>query len=963
MADNWDRIQSLFLETADLPPEEQARFLDTACADDADLRSELDSLLASDRRNGEAISAAVEGEAALLLENQALIGSRLGAYRVIKELGHGGMGAVYLAERDDGEYRKQVAIKVVKRGMDTVDVLERFRHERQILANLEHPYIARLLDGGATFDGRPFFVMEFVEGQPLDDYCDEHKLDIKARCRLFLGICEAVSHAHRNLVVHRDLKPGNIFVTPDGTPKLLDFGVAKLLSADPEVASTLTVAARPFTAEYASPEQVRGLPVSTATDIYSLGAVLYELLTGERAQQITSRTPVEVERVVCKAEVGRPSLIAPGIDSDLDNIVLMAMRKEAERRYPSVDRFADDIRRYLTGLPVTARQDSFSYRTGKFLRRNQLKIAVAGLVFSSLIIGLVAALSQWQRAEAARSVADSQRVAAENERSLAEVEARVAEAARADEARQHEIAETQRARAEQRLTELIQLADRTLFDIHSAIEALPGAMQARRAIVKTTLDYLESLEKDAGADDRMRLVLGAAYTKIAAIQGDPYTPSLGDFAGARASYQKAEALLQPLQKRDKDDPDFILRWLEVEAGLAEMTARSGEPAQAVERFSALLPAAHKLAQLRPSDKDSVKQEAELHQRLAVVLQARDTQQSLVHSKQHVAILSRLVEKFPGDSDLREDLAAGYSTTAGSLKNVGDLTTSMDYFERSIRIRQELIEQQPANVVLRRGLMVVYGNYATLLGMPWSVNLGRFAEAREYCAKAVAIARDLVKADPQNATARYDLAMSLARFGMVEPQPDQMAESLRSLQEAIGIVDPIFKANPKSASMATQVALAREYAGHRLEGLGQTGAAVEQYRESLALMEALLAADAAAQSATVQALADEEALASLYADKGDRAQALDYAARALARASKATVPSAEADRRNQNLAHAYFVLATVRRTLGDRDESRQAAERAVSLWRSITTPAFVESHRKSLEEAEKLIREDLAQKEK
>src|SRR5262249_48153167 len=246
--------------------------------------------------------------------------------------------SVFLAERDDDEFRKQVAIKVVRRGMDTEEVLGRFRHERQILAGLEHPYIARLIDGGTTPDGRPFFVMEHVEGLPIDAYCRERQLDLKSRLRLFVQVCEAVSYAHRALVVHRDLKPSNILVTSDGVPKLLDFGVAKLLGAgDPGLTST-SFAMGPLTPEYASPEQVRGLPTTTAADVYALGAVLYELVAGVRAQRVDTYTPFEIERVVCDTDVVRPSAAdrAPGlterVDGDLDNIVLMAMRKERERR-------------------------------------------------------------------------------------------------------------------------------------------------------------------------------------------------------------------------------------------------------------------------------------------------------------------------------------------------------------------------------------------------------------------------------------------------------------------------------------------------------------------------------------------------------------------------------------------------------------------------------------------------------
>ena len=311
--ENWDRIQEIFLQAADLPPAERAVFLDRTCNDDAEVRREVESLLRADATGEFAVQTAIKSEAASMLDESSLVGARLGPYRLLNEIGRGGMGSVYLAERDDEHYRKLVAVKVVKRGMDTAGVLARFRHERQILAGFEHPYIARLIDGGTTPDGRPFFVMEYIEGQPIVTYCQERNLDLESRLRLFLRACEAVSYAHRALVVHRDLKPNNILVDREGIPKLLDFGVAKLLDpgADPGLTSTV-FAMGPLTPAYASPEQVRGLPITTTADVYALGAILYELLTGTVAQKIDPHTPSEIERVVCQTEVLLPSIAASG---------------------------------------------------------------------------------------------------------------------------------------------------------------------------------------------------------------------------------------------------------------------------------------------------------------------------------------------------------------------------------------------------------------------------------------------------------------------------------------------------------------------------------------------------------------------------------------------------------------------------------------------------------------------------
>jgi tetratricopeptide (TPR) repeat protein len=957
-----DRVDKLFLSAADLAPEERASFLESACGEDQELRAEVESLLAGDERSVEQICAAVGSEAALLFDAQAVVGGRLGAYRVVKEIGRGGMGVVYLGARDDEQYQKRVAIKVVKRGMDTAEVLSRFGHERQILANLDHPYIARLLDAGTTPDGRPFFAMDYVEGLPVDVFCRQHGFDIKARCRLFLKICDAVSYAHRNLVVHRDLKPANIFILGDGTPKLLDFGVAKLLSAEAEADLTRTTIPRPFTPEYASPEQARGHAVTTATDIYSLGAVLYELLTGERAQPITSSSSVEIERAICDTDVPRPSLSAPGLDADLDSIVLMALRKEPERRYSSVDQFAEDLRRYMDGRPVQARQSSFSYRAVKFVRRRRYELAAAAVVIASLVAGVVISVAQWRQAEAARRTAVAERAVAYRERSRAEAESRQAEAARQAEALQRSIADQQRnqavqqrARAEQRLTELFQLADRTLFDIHDVIAELPGAIEARRQIVKTTLDYLQSLEKDHLLDDRMRLALSTAYSRVGAIQGDPYRPSLGDFTAAAESYRRAKAVLQPLYLRKKQDPDLLYRWIEAEAGLDEAIARSGHRQEAIEALFKVLPISHRLAQMLPSEKWAVTQEPTIHQRLAILLRD-DQKRALEHSNQQIAIQTDLVARFPKELDLKESLASALSTLAFAISAQGEMAKAAELYERSIRMREELLPARSDNVNLRRGLIVVYGNYAGLLGVAWFPNLGRFAEARAVCRKAVALARELNRVDSQDMTVRLDLGNALVRLGGVEPEPGGAAESLTTLQEAIETLHPLMKTNPKSIPIATPLSLAHEFAGHRLEDLGRTSEAAQEYRESLAEMEAARALSPGDNSGRPVILEVEEALARLSAASGERGAAIEFAARAVDHAKKWVSDAPKSDYTAGRLAQAYFVLASVRRTFGDVDQARESAEQAVSLWRPIKNQAVVTYHKMELAQAEALLRE-------
>ena len=420
-AEEWERAQELFNEAVDLPLEQRKALLDRICGEDESLRREVESLLDSDalaNRFIEDPAGAIPRD--FLSEGEDdFSGRQFGAYRVIREIGRGGLGAVYLAVRADESFEKQVALKVVRRGLDTDDILRRFRTERQILAQLEHPNIARLLDAGSTEDGLPYFVMEYVEGQSLLDYCDATGAGVTERLQLFRKICEAVASAHQNLVIHRDLKPSNILVTAAGEPKLLDFGIAKVLTPEEDAYTQTIPSERILTPEYASPEQIKGGKITTSSDVYSLGVLLYELLSGQKPYRLTSRSAEEISKAITDQEPERPSTARPNhppltqhdshsLRGDLDNIVLMALRKEPERRYASVERFSEDIRRHLEGLPVMAHHDTLHYRASKFVRRNKAGVAAVALVMLALLGGLIA--TTWQT-RIARQERDRARVA------------------------------------------------------------------------------------------------------------------------------------------------------------------------------------------------------------------------------------------------------------------------------------------------------------------------------------------------------------------------------------------------------------------------------------------------------------------------------------------------------------------------------------------------------------------------
>ena len=444
--ERWHRIDQLFDAALDLPAGERTAFLDEACPDEPDVRDEVEALLAAcERATGfleqppHTLAGAVLGPSSEAYEADVHLapGRTVGPYRIVEPIGRGGMGVVYLAERADGHFQKRVALKVVKRGMDTDEIVGRFRYERQILARLEHPNVARLLDGGVTEDGLPFFVMECVEGEPIDVYCDHHRLSVRERVALFMDVCEAVAYAHRNLVVHRDLKPSNILVADgeDGRPhvKLLDFGIAKLLDTEsPALTVPLTQAhTRRLTPDYAAPEQVRGEPPTTATDVYALGVILYELLAGRRPYDFPTRMLSEIERTICERVPQKPSTavchprqtqtsageapltpeaiaeqratlpkkLCRTLSGDLDAIVLKALRKEPERRYASAAELLSDLRRHVEGRAVRARPDTFGYRTSRFIRQHKVGVTATALVMLTLVAGIVATTVQAQRAE------------------------------------------------------------------------------------------------------------------------------------------------------------------------------------------------------------------------------------------------------------------------------------------------------------------------------------------------------------------------------------------------------------------------------------------------------------------------------------------------------------------------------------------------------------------------------------
>jgi eukaryotic-like serine/threonine-protein kinase len=512
----WQKIKDTFADALELEEGARAAFLDQACAGDAGLLHEVQSLLQAHANCGDFIERPALEETFGFepgFVRHSWIGRRVGVYRIVSEIGSGGMSEVYRAVRDDDEYHKEVAVKLLRSGFDTQALLKRFKVEKQILATLDHPNIAKLLDGGSTEEGLPFLVMDYIPGSPIDDYCAAHRLRVRQRLELFLTLCKAVQHVHQHLMVHGDLKCSNVLVKDDGTVKLLDFGIARLLTPTPapgvsDAAATALIALTP---DYASPEQIRGGSITTASDVYSLGVMLFRLLTGALPYRLSNGVAYQLATQICEVEPPLPSvaLRANGtsdmpvfwreLTGDLDNIVLRSLEKDPARRYQGVDELSADIVRHLQGFPVKAREAGAPYRFVKFLRRNRMSVLAASLVGLALLGGILA--TSWQA----------------------------------------QVASEQRARAERRFNDVRALARSLVFELDDSIRKLPGAVVGRRIIIERSLQYLDNLAQEAGGDVSLQRELAAEFERIGDLQGGTLQKN-ADTAGSLESYRKALAI-------------------------------------------------------------------------------------------------------------------------------------------------------------------------------------------------------------------------------------------------------------------------------------------------------------------------------------------------------------------------------------------------------------------------------------
>ncbi len=803
----WRRVRGLIETAMDLAGDERVRFLDTACAGDPALRTEAEALLAQDARTG-----GLEPSPSLPTpEPSAAPGRRIGAFALVREIGSGGMGKVYLAEREDGGFRQRVAIKVIKRGMDTDDILRRFKLERQLLAGLEHPNIARLYDGGATDDGLPYLALEFVDGIAIDRWCDEHRSTVRERIELFLCVCSAVHHAHQNLVVHRDLKPSNILVTSAGVPKLVDFGIAKVLlpeGAEHAVERTSTEQ-RLLTPAYASPEQLRGDPITTASDVFSLGVVLYELLAGtkpfrpeDRVPGATgSRTAERPSTVLRTADRAGKIGAARRIDAtslrrmlsgDLDTIVLAALQDDPARRYPSVDQLASDLRRHLDGLPVSARPDSWSYRASKFVRRNKVLVG-AGVV---LVIALVGGF-------AVSTVLSFQAVHARDAETL------------------------QRRIAERRFADVRELATKFIFEVHTAIEPLHGSLPARQLIIRTATDFLERLAREEKDDASLQLQLAQSWMRIGEIQSSRGTASVGNTGAALKSYERTRVIAQDLFRVDPTNGVKGHLLLRSQIRIAEMLLGLQRLPEARDLCLQTLASCEQLVAANPGDRTLERERVHDHTRLAEVLRALgEHEDCLVHYRASVALSEDLARAWAGDDDIQASLGAAIQRLGEFLDQELHYDEALAEEERALAIYVRIVQRHPERADWRREVAVCRHFLARIEN-----HQGCDDEACGESRASLESFLSLSRGDEMNYSARADAASSLSQHGSLLLAAGQPSEAVPCCRASLELFDDLVRRDPENLEVRRNLAMAGGCLARSLLHSGDDEEAVRVFRES------------------------------------------------------------------------------------------------------------------------------------
>jgi serine/threonine protein kinase/tetratricopeptide (TPR) repeat protein len=799
--ERWRQIKGLFDEAVACQPDRRDTFVRQACAGDEDLYQEVVSLLESHDTTKTFFDKPVIMPRAAA---DPMIGRTFGVYQIVREIGRGGMGSVYLATRADDQFRRRVALKAIKPELADDHTLRRFHNERQTLAVLDHPNIIKLLDGGQSDDGLPYLVMDYVEGQAIDEYCESHKLTVQERLKLFRTVCAAVHYAHQNLVVHRDLKPANILITPDGAPKLLDFGIAKLVR--PEYMSQgmgmTRTRLQPMTPKYASPEQVLGQPITTASDVYALGVILYELLTSHHPFEQQSRTELEMERAIAELEPEKPSVavthttgtadtrpeqLSKHLSGDLDSIVLMAMRKEPQRRYASVEHLSEDVRRHLEGLPVLARKGTARYRLGKFVRRHRISVAAGAVVTVSLVS------SAW-------------------------------------------IAERGMLRARRMFEDLRRFDNFIVNDLDDQLRL--GATPARAAVLTKALESLDRLAHEAAGDPGLQQDLITAYIKMGDVQGNFFVANLGDKNAAEASYRKALALAESLGKAQ---PTTYLKLGDV---LANRKDALEQYRKALKTYQAqagddratqngIMSAMGKIGLTQEQIGDTA---GALETYRNWLRYARDHKRggSVALCQERIAYFSAIQGEPEGAEDSAREalryyehtenpprprnIAKGYKTLAEVQKRTGKTAAALESARKSLKITADLLADDPKDRQKQIDMQQVMVLLVGLLSAS-----GDQRQEREETARALRFLKPLVeKADAADYQIQgYALLLVKTPF----PELQDHAGALRYAQTLVSMTR---EADPGALDV-----LARAY-----DKTGDAARAVETERKALALLPAV-----------------------------------------------------------------------------------------------------------------------------
>ncbi len=763
-------IAWLFSEALKQPAGSRDHWLANAAPDAATRDEVLALLLVYDEDPGflespiDAVAAAVR----VIEEQEGGVAEsrRLGPYRLVREIGRGGMGVVYEATRDDAEFERRVAIKLLPAALASAALDERFRFERQVLAGLDHPNIARLFDAGSSDDGVPYLVMEFVDGQPIDAWCRSRQLTIRQRVELSLAVCEAVAHAHRNLVVHRDLKPANILVNAQGQPKLLDFGIATLISEQGQSVGMTRTGQHSFTPEYASPEQVRGERVTTASDVYSLGVLLYMMLAARPPHPLADLTPLEAMRAICEVDPPAPSSVASPNDrgllrGDLDAVVLKALRKDPGRRYRSVFELDGDLRAWLDGRPVTAGPTSVGYRARKFVGRHVVSVAAAVAATLAVLAGGGAAV--WQAREAA----------------------------------------TQRDRAENRFREARQFSRALLFDVNEALSKVPGNTEPRRLLLERAVQFLDGLAGDAGIDASLKLELAEGYRRLGSIQGGTGTANVGNRAAARASFDKAARLTEEVLASRPDDLDALILAMEVQADLEQTSLGLNDVTRA-----SLAQARHRnlLQTLERRTQESPRVAEAIADGYADRAAAYEIRADYADAETALMVALPLFERLPTE----RRTAAVRERHAFVLKRLGAVLQWLDrYADAELRYRQALVldeealAEHPDDPEAQWRVTVTLSNLGGVL-----TRLGRRDDSLAPWTRALEMRRATVAADPKDQRAVEGLAMLLSRLSSRAYEDKRFADSVAYNREKLRLLDDVVSREGATPRARSDRALAR-----------------------------------------------------------------------------------------------------------------------------------------------------------